>query len=905
MLYDLIIFPIEFLVGIIFSFFTGHFSRFGIIGAIFGVSFVINILALPIYNVADALQEKERKIAKALEYRVKRIKKAFKGDEQFMVLQTYYRQNNYHPLYVLRSSLSILIEIPFFIAAYHFLSHCEALKGSSFWIFHDLGKPDVLFSIGAFQINILPILMTLINFVSGAVYTKEAPAREKIQLYVVAFIFLALLYYSPSGLVIYWILNNLFSLFKNVVKKQKNPGKIFHIIMSVIVTLVGIVFCLKTHSLSKRGIIVLFVLAVIFVDKIISFAKSFAKNKIFTKEIDDKADFVLLCTSGLGIALLAGFFLPVNVISSSPLEFSFLGKTSSPFTYIKDAFFVFAGFTVVWPVIIYKMFGKNVRVVEARIFAFLFLVALANTFLFKFNYGEISATFMMNPEVFIKGMTLFNIAGPVVFVLLVLVLFYFVEKLNLSSYLRIFLIAICVATLGLGLPKAAFINSQYKTELAKRNTKEKMELKPIYHFTKTGKNVVFIFLDRAVSSLFSEIIDENSQFKESLTGFTYYPNTLSYGNYTFLGALPMLGGYDYIPDEMNKRSAETIAEKKIESALVMPAIFSDAGFDVTLTDSPADKSIWPKGYKPKTLPEYNSYNIIGEFEGEYNKELNIEIEDNTDEIINKELKKFVVINISFPSMREKIDKEFKIIDDLHRFYGGYLVRLLKNLSVLYYLNKLTDFSVEKNQFIYMTNELNHQPFLLNKDYLTPVEKTNPMWKIPINMDWLYRTYHDVGFASLKTLCAWFDFLKQNGVYDNTRIIIVSDHGYSLQTQNFRDFPNPCLPNAFNPIFMVKDFNAKGGFKYNYEFMTNADSIFFAKKDLNLSDVNPYTNKKFVQRKDEGANVLFSSVVPTVKWISSHCIYEYDEDKSFHITSNIFDPANWTLLKDYKKEEGSK
>ena len=68
--------------------------------------------------------------------------------------------------------------------------------------------------------------MTLINFISGAIYTKDATFKEKIQLSVMALIFLILLYNSPSGLVIYWILNNLFSLVKNIVMKTKNPGKI-------------------------------------------------------------------------------------------------------------------------------------------------------------------------------------------------------------------------------------------------------------------------------------------------------------------------------------------------------------------------------------------------------------------------------------------------------------------------------------------------------------------------------------------------------------------------------------------------------------------------------------------------------------------------------------------------------
>lgn len=144
-LYCIIISPIETIVDWVFNFILNKIDSAGVIGAVFGVSLAINFLALPLYNIADRLQEKERKIAKALEPRVKKIKKAFKGDEQFMMLSEYYRQNNYHPLYVLRSSLSILIEIPFFIAAYHYLSHNEALRGAGFWIFNDLGSPDNFF----------------------------------------------------------------------------------------------------------------------------------------------------------------------------------------------------------------------------------------------------------------------------------------------------------------------------------------------------------------------------------------------------------------------------------------------------------------------------------------------------------------------------------------------------------------------------------------------------------------------------------------------------------------------------------------------------------------------------------------------------------------------------------------
>ena len=160
MVYDIIIAPIEAIVDWVFSFILNKIPQLGVIGAIVGVSIVINILALPLYNIADAIQDKERKIKGRLEPRVKRIKKAFKGDEQFLILSEYYRQNGYHPLYVMRSATSLLIQIPFFMAAYNYLSSSEVLRQSSFWLFSNLGAPDGLLNLNLFgfalSINVLP-----------------------------------------------------------------------------------------------------------------------------------------------------------------------------------------------------------------------------------------------------------------------------------------------------------------------------------------------------------------------------------------------------------------------------------------------------------------------------------------------------------------------------------------------------------------------------------------------------------------------------------------------------------------------------------------------------------------------------------------------------------------------------
>ncbi len=92
------------------------------------LSLVRNFLVLPLYMRADTLQEEERDMEARLHRGVTHIKKTFRGDEKMMILQTYYRQNHYKPTYVLRSAVSLFLEIPFFISAYRFLSGLEPFR---------------------------------------------------------------------------------------------------------------------------------------------------------------------------------------------------------------------------------------------------------------------------------------------------------------------------------------------------------------------------------------------------------------------------------------------------------------------------------------------------------------------------------------------------------------------------------------------------------------------------------------------------------------------------------------------------------------------------------------------------------------------------------------------------------
>ena len=118
-LYTSIISPLELLFEVVFTIANRIIGNEGL--SIIVLSLAINFLVLPLYKRADELQAEERDIQAKMAYRIKRTKQTFKGDERFFMLQEYYRINHYKPIYQLKSSISLLLQIPFFIAAYRLL----------------------------------------------------------------------------------------------------------------------------------------------------------------------------------------------------------------------------------------------------------------------------------------------------------------------------------------------------------------------------------------------------------------------------------------------------------------------------------------------------------------------------------------------------------------------------------------------------------------------------------------------------------------------------------------------------------------------------------------------------------------------------------------------------------------
>ncbi|QIA09717.1 membrane protein insertase YidC [Draconibacterium halophilum] len=205
---DKIFSPFIFLVRTIFEVGYNLTGSYGV--AILLLSFAISLLLLPIFIYIEKAKKSDDAVKKRMQPLIDEIKQVYTGQERYYYLKTLNRQFGYSHFKALVPILSLLVQIPFFIAAYQYLDNLEAIEGVSFGPLDDLSKPDHLFGI----VNVLPILMTVVNLLTAWFYTRHGNTSERKQMVVIAGVFLVLLFNLPSGLVLYWTMNNVFAFLR-------------------------------------------------------------------------------------------------------------------------------------------------------------------------------------------------------------------------------------------------------------------------------------------------------------------------------------------------------------------------------------------------------------------------------------------------------------------------------------------------------------------------------------------------------------------------------------------------------------------------------------------------------------------------------------------------------------------
>ena len=857
------------------------------------LSITVNVICLPIYNVAEGWQEKERTAQKKLKRKIADIKAVFSGDERYMILATYYRQNQYHPLYAMRGMFALLIQIPFFIAAYKLLSGLPMLNNASFWFLKDLGKPDGLLYVAGMHINALPILMTFINILASAVYSKGLTIKEKLQLYITAAVFLVLLYNSPSGLVFYWTLNNIFSLFKNVFYRIKLSKKIWYVVTALF--FISLTIITKNHTVKERPrvIIEFFTIMVIFVPIIWMIVSKFLLKNIRNVLADAQSRFSLFLQSSIALLLFLGLTIPATTIASSPLEFINFEDILNPFTILFYTLVQSLG-CLFWLVCLYKLFRENVQ--KAFTFASIIIlaVALINVFVFQDGYGSINNLLMFSDTGRLRHSLHELMVNLVVIGMTAVIIFAIVYSNQFMKFIDGIVKILILSFLVIPVVSSVTIYKEFHSMKSVENAVSAP--KRAYRISKTGKNIFIFMLDRSMNFFIDPVFENAEIVKKEYTGFTVFENSIAFGTSTNFSTPSLFGGYEYTPENIDKRSNELLVDKHNEALSVLPRLFSEHNWNVSFTDPSWLNYAWIPD-----LSVFAKYNMIAkniDGNGLYTQKFLIK---NNVQSMHQSKIYGIRRNMLYFSLFKILPIEVRRIFYAEGMYGGvgipiYSAPFMNAYSAIENLTEEVEFVESKNCINIIVNNLTHEPpkketiQMIGKDFLIPLAK-----RYCLNETTEEHFY--VNYLAHESCAKFFKFLKDNNCWDNSRIIIIGDHGRDpMRTRDMKfiaDFANTGFsPDASIPLIMMKDFNSEGTLKKDYTFMTLADIPALTTKNLSSElQKNPFSGKDFLETE----NKTVVKIITAGNWHANHQLKstQFEDAEWAFVKENVYVPSNWS------------
>jgi YidC/Oxa1 family membrane protein insertase len=156
-----------------------------------------------------------------LQPKIKELQEKYKDNQekQSKAMMELYQKEKVNPM---AGCLPLLLQMPVFVALYQALAHTIALRNTPFvgWI-DDLSQPDALFSfpfslpfLGS-DFNLLPLLMTATMVIQTRLTpTPAAGGQMAMMNTMMPIVFLFFFYQMPSGLVLYWLVNNLMTIYQ-------------------------------------------------------------------------------------------------------------------------------------------------------------------------------------------------------------------------------------------------------------------------------------------------------------------------------------------------------------------------------------------------------------------------------------------------------------------------------------------------------------------------------------------------------------------------------------------------------------------------------------------------------------------------------------------------------------------
>jgi YidC/Oxa1 family membrane protein insertase len=217
---------LEFLLKALLRFFYSLVHNWGV--AIILVTIVVKILTFPLTQKSFKSTSRMQSLGPKLE----ELKKKYKDNPAKMnqEMAAIYKREGINPM---SGCLPMLLQIPIFFALYGLFNNHFDLRGAAFfgWI-NDLSAPDSIWNFapaavpffGWSDIRLLPVLFVATQLISSKMMQTPGAVSNtqmKMMTYGIPIVFFFVLYDVPSGLLVYWIVQNVLSVVQQFTINRK------------------------------------------------------------------------------------------------------------------------------------------------------------------------------------------------------------------------------------------------------------------------------------------------------------------------------------------------------------------------------------------------------------------------------------------------------------------------------------------------------------------------------------------------------------------------------------------------------------------------------------------------------------------------------------------------------------
>lgn len=412
-------------------------------------------------------------------------------------------------------------------------------------------------------------------------------------------------------------------------------------------------------------------------------------------------------------------------------------------------------------------------------------------------------------------------------------------------------------------------------------------------FSRSHPNTLFIFLDRFMGSHVESILESHPDLAQRLSGFIWYPRTVSAGQNSIAGLHPLLGGYDYTPVEMNRRGMP-LRDLAVEAFSILPRSFADKGYRVNFVNPRGLGFTMQGDCDFLRFDGVTCTHIPASISHQKAKAMGFPINALAEANYADLLVLLGAMRVAPYAMKEAI----YVNGPWKPFLDHSAGTTFREWAELEAMDQMTEIDEFGPSFNFISNILPHEPYFMGLDCLPKPEA------LTLSKDELKSHGHGSLFSlqhantarcALLSVARFFDYMKAEGVYDNTTIVIASDHGIvgSVQDSSRRAVEGGATDNAYvslRPLVMLKRAGGSGLLKVSEDFMPNAEVPSSLCKDIG-GCVNPYLNKKSVEAMGRD-DPFFASFVP---WQ-----FSMQKPNSFVITKQLvlkgkdpFDIRGWS------------